>query len=111
MVYHIPAGSHPDFPPLQILASILSTPPSGRLYQALVETKMATSAGAFARAMHDPGVFGIDAEVPKDSSLEAVRDQMLTIVENIAKDGVTEQEVSRARQQILKARRSEEHTV
>lgn len=104
VVYHIPSGSHPDFPPLQILASILSTPPSGRLYQALVETKMATSAGAFARAMHDPGVFGIDAEVPKDSSLEAVRDQMLTIVESIAKEGVTEQEVTRARQQILKAR-------
>src|SRR4029434_1873957 len=42
-VYHIPAGSHEDFPALQMLTSILDNQPSGRLYKALVETKLASS--------------------------------------------------------------------
>ena len=53
VVYHIPSGPHPQFPALQVLANILSTQPSGRLYKALVEAKKATSVVAFARAMHD----------------------------------------------------------
>jgi zinc protease len=103
-VYHIPAVSHADFPALQVLGNILTTPPSGRLYRELVETKIATSAGAFARAMHDPGIFSVDAEVGKDSSIESVRDQLLSLVEGIGETGVSDQEVERAKQQLLKAR-------
>src|SRR5712691_4456551 len=39
VAYHIPAGSHEESASLQVLANILSTRPSGRLYKALVETK------------------------------------------------------------------------
>ncbi len=101
-VYHIPAGPHPDFPALQVLANILSTQPSGRLYKALVEAKKATSAVAFARAMHDPGVLTLQAEVPRDGALEDVRDALIATVEAIGATGVTAEEVQRARQQILK---------
>ena len=87
-----------------MLANILSTRPSGRLYQGLVETKKAASASAYAEASHDPGLFTADAEVPRDSSPEAVRDLLLGIVEGIGTSGVTAEEVNRARQQILKAR-------
>jgi zinc protease len=103
-VYHIPAGPHPEFPALQVLANILSTQPSGRLYKALVETKKATSAGAFALAMHDPGVLTLRAEVPPDGALENVRDTLIASVEEMGATGVTAEEVQRARQQILKAR-------
>jgi zinc protease len=103
-VYHIPAGPHPDFPALQVLANILSTQPSGRLYKALVEARKATSAVAFTRAMHDPGVLTLQAEVPRDGALEAVRDTLIATVEEIGTTGVTAEEVQRARQQILKAR-------
>jgi predicted Zn-dependent peptidase len=48
LAYHIPAGSHEENASLQVLANILSTRPSGRLYKALVETKKASSASAFA---------------------------------------------------------------
>src|SRR5712691_7742146 len=103
-VYHIPAGPHPDFPALQVLANILSTQPAGRLYKALVEAKKATSAVAFARAMHDPGVLTLQAEVPRDGALEDVRDALISTVEQIGTTSVTTEEVQRARQQILKAR-------
>src|SRR5215468_3633708 len=102
-VYHIPAGPHPEFPALQVLANILSTQPSGRLYKALVEAKKATNAGAFALAMHDPGVLMLQAEVPRDGALENVRDTLIASVEEIGATGVTAEEVQRARQQILKA--------
>ena len=91
-------------PALQVLANILSTQPSGRLVQGLVETKKATSAVAFARAMHDPGVLTLQAEVPRDGALEEVRDTLIATVEEIGTTGVTVEEVQRARQQILKAR-------
>src|SRR5262249_58665288 len=101
---HIPAGPHPQFPALQVLGYILSTQPSGRLYKALVEAKKATSAVAFAGAMHDPGVMTLQAEVPRDGALEDVRDALIATVEEIGTTGVTTAEVQRARQQILKAR-------
>lgn len=104
VVYHIPAGAHEDNAALQVLARILSTQPSGRLYKALVETKKASSASAEAERQHDPGLFGADAEVPRGGSVEEVRDLLLATVEEVGTKGVTEEEVNRARQQILKAR-------
>jgi len=102
--YHMPAGPQQDSAALQVLANILSTQPSGRLYQALVATKKAASAGAFARAEHDPGLFQLEAEVPKESSLEEVESLMLSTTETLAEKGVTAEEVNRAKKQILKQR-------
>ena len=59
---------------------------------------------AYAGAEHDPGLMTIDADVPKDSSLDEVSDTILAAVESIGAKGVTAEEVNRARQQILKAR-------
>ncbi len=104
MAYHIPAAGHEDSAALQVLANILSTQPSGRLYKGLVETKKAASASAYAGAEHDPGLFMVDAEVPRGSSAEEVRDLLIDIVEQVGGKGVATEEVNRARQQILKAR-------
>lgn len=104
VAYHIPAAAHEDVAALQVLANILSTQPSGRLYKALVETKKAASAFASARSSHDPGLLNVQADVPRDSSLEEVRDTILAVVEQIGANGVTAEETNRARQQILKAR-------
>lgn len=104
VAYHIPAASHPDTAALEVLAGILRTQPSGRLYKALVETKKASSASAFARREHDPGLMSVDAEVAHGSTPEEVRDIILATVEEIGTKGVTTEEVNRARQQILKQR-------
>src|SRR5437879_1019212 len=104
LAYHVPAGSHEDSAPLQVLASILRTRPSGRLYKALVETKKAASVSAFAGAEHDPGLMTIDAEAAPDSSLDELRDLLVATVESVGGKGVTTEEVNRAKQEILKAR-------
>ncbi|KAG1311224.1 hypothetical protein G6F63_016332 [Rhizopus arrhizus] len=41
-MYHIPAAGSPDFVPLDLATVILSDTPSGRLYHALVATKLAS---------------------------------------------------------------------
>jgi zinc protease len=104
VAYHMPSGPHEDSATLQVLANILSTEPSGRLYKALVETKKAASAGASASREHDPGLFEMNAEVPKENSMDEVENLMLTTAETLADKGVTPEEVNRAKKQILKAR-------
>ena len=102
--YHIPAASHEDAAALQVLGNLLTSQPSGRLYKALVETKKATSAFASGRGQHDPGLFLALVEVRDPATLNNVRDDMTNLVESIGAKGVTEEEVERAKQQILKAR-------
>ncbi|MGB0761013.1 MAG: M16 family metallopeptidase, partial [Rubripirellula sp.] len=106
--YHIPAGSHPDYAAAKALVYILSDQPTGRLYKGLVETELATSVYALANAFAEPGLFMTLAEVPGDGSLEKARLKMTEIVEQSFRDDpVTETEVKRAVQQILKARELE----
>ncbi len=106
LLYHVPAASHAEFPAVEILGQILSSEPSGRLYKALVETKKATRVSVEESACHDPGSIQMMAEVStKDLGvLEKVRDDMLSVVEEVAQKGVTQEEVDRARQRILKNR-------
>src|SRR5207253_8630392 len=87
--YHIPAGPHEDFAPLQVLANILSTPPSGRLHKVLVETQLATQVFAAARGQHDPGLMTMQATVRDPQVLDNVRDMLLDTVEQISANGVT----------------------
>jgi zinc protease len=104
MAYHIPAGSHEDSAALAVLANILDTAPAGRLYKALVETKKATGVSANADGSHDPGLLLISAEVLDAEKLNDVRDTIIEVVDEVVESGVTDEEVTRARQQILKAR-------
>src|SRR4030095_7325161 len=104
VAYHIPAGPHEDTAALQVLANILSTRPSGRLYKALVETKKAAGASAFAGREHDPGLLTGSAEVPRDGSLDEVRDLLISTIEEVGTKGVTTEEVNRAKTAILKQR-------
>ena len=46
--YHIPPGSHEEFPAIDIMNHALSAPPSGRLHRSLVETGLAANVAASA---------------------------------------------------------------
>jgi zinc protease len=104
VAWHIPAAGHQDTAALEVLAGILRSQPSGRLYKTLVETKKASSASAFAGREHDPGLMSADAEVTKGGSPDEVRDLIISTIEQVGEKGVTEEEVKRSRQQILKQR-------
>ncbi|QEH34875.1 Protease 3 precursor [Aquisphaera giovannonii] len=104
LLYHVPSGPHPEFPAVQVLSQILGDEPSGRLYKALVATKMASSIQAGSYGRHDPTVIEMGAEVnTKDlGTLEKVRDVMYKVIDEVIKSGVTQEEVDRARQSYLK---------
>jgi len=101
-LYHVPAGSHPDFAAIDIIAQILGDTPSGRLHKALVESKKASSVFGFDFQWHDPTLAIFGAEVRQGDSLDAARDALLATIEGITAVPPTKEEVERARSQILK---------
>ena len=107
--YHIPSASNEDYAPIQVLASILSNRPEGKLYTNLVQTEVAASAAAFARIGHDPGLFMAYAEVPTDKDLNVAKDALVKQLETLADsdDNVTEADVKRAVRSILKRRETQ----
>ncbi len=103
-IYHAPSGAHPDSAALEVLAGALDSPPSGKLYKALVETRKASAVSTVYFAWHDAGVFGGDAEVSKTEPLEPVLATLVEVLESVGRDGLPSEEVERAKQQILKRR-------
>ena len=95
-VYHVPAGAHPDYPALEVLEDILTSAPSGRLYKALVESKMASRVSGSIYPWHDPGVIEFLAKV-EAPGVELARDAMLGTLEALDKAPVTEEEVARSK--------------
>jgi zinc protease len=102
MAFHVPAGSHPDSPALDVLSAILSEAPAGRLYKALVESKKAVSADAENYSLHDPGVEMFSAQVAKDKSLDDAEKTMLSVIDGLIKEPPSKEEVDRAKTRILK---------
>jgi len=104
VLYHVPASAHPDFAAVDVLSYILSTEPAGRLYKALVETKIASSIVGGTYALHDPGVMLFYSQATEKENLNKVRDVILAEIEKIVSDGVSEDEVKRVIQQLTKER-------
>jgi len=104
VVYHIPAGAHPDYAAIDVLETIMTQQPSGRLYKALVEQKKAADVSGAAYALHDPGIFRFMAEVATGNSPETVLDTMLDAIQAVVDQGVTTEEVDRAKLRLLKQR-------
>lgn len=102
LVYHICSGPHPDYVPVDVLENILTAAPAGRLYKALVETKRAANVTGAAFALHDPGILRFMAEVAPGNDPHDVLAIMTEIVETVAEEGVSEEEVERARQHWMK---------
>jgi zinc protease len=102
LAYHIPAGSHSDYPAVAMLALILGDEPSGRLYKALVEGKKATSVRCDAFQLAEPGAVYVSAEARMDQSIEEARDELIRVTESAGRTAPTPEEVDRARERLLK---------
>ena len=100
--YHVPAGSHPDFAAVDVLAYILGDTPSGRLYEQMVKTGKASGVSAWAAQLHDPGFVLFTADVRKDGDVQAAKAALIDIVEGAGSKPPSAQEVSRAKQALLK---------
>jgi zinc protease len=100
-LYHTPAATHPDNATMDVVTTLLTSQPRGRLYKALVETKKATAVGGGNVSWHDPGVLEIVAAVNSGIKPQEVRDTLLDVVENFAKSKITEEDVALAKKKLL----------
>jgi zinc protease len=100
-LYRVPAGHHPDYPAVDVLAKVLGDVPSGRLHRALVQRGLASYVWGAERGLYDPGFVYFGAALPKDGKLEAARDALHVAVESLKREPVRDDEVERARTSLL----------
>ena len=100
-LYRVVAGSHPDYPAIDVLVQVLGDTPAGRLHRALVQKGLASSSWGAERQLHDPGYMYFGAQLPKDGDLPRAREAMLGVLESVAKHKITADEVERARTRLL----------
>ena len=109
--YHIPPGNTPDNYALQVLANILSSGRSSRFYQHLVKEKqLAVSVSAQPDARIGPSLFYIDATPRPGVKPEDLEKAVYEEIDAVKKDGVTQQEIDKARTQYLRSQISSRQT-
>jgi len=101
-LYHVPAGSDPDYPAIDVLVGILTDNPGGRLYKALVDNKKASQVIGFDLQLNQPGVLVAGAILNKQQSLDEARKILLDTIANVAKEPPSKEEVERAKAHQLK---------
>jgi zinc protease len=96
-VYHVPAVSHPDFPALSLLETILLRGESSRLYRRLVsEAQLAISVSGGTTQTIDPFLFYIQAKPRPGADLELMEKAMEEEIEKIKQAGVSSLEMEKA---------------
>ena len=113
--YHAPAATDPDFFPLLVLDSVLTgakglnlwasfrTPPpqrSARLYQALVNTGLASAVSGGLVPTQEPFLYTLSLTATDGTSLNALEAAVLEAVDLVRRQGVTEQELRKAKTQL-----------
>ena len=100
-LYPTSAGSHPDASAINALGEILASTPNGRLHKNLVETNKAVGVQAWPFDLAEPGYVIFWLQLNKDNDLAEARKLMLSELENLAKQPITEAELKRAKNALL----------
>jgi zinc protease len=101
-LFRVMQGAHPDYAAMEALGEIMTVEPAGRLYQALVETRKATSVQNWSFATFDPGPAIFFAQVPVGDPIDPARDAMLATLYGVKGKPITAQELDRVRTKFLK---------
>lgn len=101
VAYKVPAAGAADYYALDVLQSILAGGRTSRLYQALVETQLATSVGADSMDGFDPGLLYLTAVAAGKTSAAKLEQALLAEVDRLVRDGVTEEELQKVKNQKL----------
>jgi zinc protease len=101
--WHIPELSHPDVPVLDVLAALLGSGRSSRLYQEVREKKgLVTSVDAWTYSPGNTGLFGLSATAQADR-FEPACEAMLEEIEKMKAAPVAPHELSKAVKQFTAA--------
>ncbi len=99
--WHAPPTGHEDGEALDIASQILSGGRSSRLYRSLVyEQEKALYAYGSYWELNDAGMFYASAGARPGVSLDEIEDLFMAEIDRVAKEGVSEEEVARAKRQM-----------
>ena len=99
-VYPLPNINHPDVPAIDLMDMILTGGRSSRLYQALVETGLATGVGAYPAEMIEPGWYNMSATAAPGKDIAEVDRVLQQALAELREKGVTQEELDRAKTQL-----------
>jgi zinc protease len=111
--YLVPDCRSADFAPLAVLDAVLSgaksltffgggaqTNRSARIYKALVETELASSAGSNFMPTRDPFLFEFAATARQGRNAAEVEKALTEVVERIQQDGISAEELAKVSKQV-----------
>jgi zinc protease len=100
--YHGISGADPRRPALDLLSRILVDGDASRLHRSLVEEQqLAISADGYFSAGFDPGLVWFFLSLPADGDVQQAEAAFTQQIDRLLKDGVTKEELGRARNQAL----------
>ncbi|MEO5909501.1 MAG: pitrilysin family protein [Pelobium sp.] len=102
IAYHVPDAKDKDYYALDILNSVLTSGNSSRLYSSLVDEKqLATSIFSGYEESFDPTLFQIYVTANKGKSTDEIEKAVYSELDKIAKEGITEKELQKIKNQKL----------
>ena len=102
LAYHTVAGTADDFPAVEAAVDVLAREPSGRLYKALIESKLAASMYGYSMATHDPYLAQFGVQVRDAKNLAKVEKILLDEVERLGAGKIDDKAIERWRVATLK---------
>ena len=86
---------------LDVLTQVLAAGKSARLYRALTDPGLSTSAAAYFPRLRDPGLFIAYATLAPDVAHETAEAALKDALQAIATEGISDGELARARRQVV----------
>jgi zinc protease len=99
-VYPLPDIKHPDVPAIDVMDAILTGGRSSRLYQALVESGLASSVSGGAAELIEPGWYEINATAAPGQELSKIAQVLQESLGKLQQQPVTTEELTRAKTQL-----------
>jgi len=100
VIYPLPDAKHPDVPALDVMDAILTQGRSSRLYQALVESGLASEISAYPAELIEPGWYSISATAAPGQALSKLEQVLQHSLAELQQRQVTPAELNRAKTQL-----------
>ncbi|MBE8965275.1 insulinase family protein [Nostocales cyanobacterium LEGE 12452] len=100
VVYPLPDANQPDVPALDVMDYILTEGRNSRLYQALVESGLASEVTASVTSLRESGWYEVLVTAGAKQDLKKIDSMLSSAIANVAEKGVTSEEVEQAKTQL-----------
>ncbi|MEH1829546.1 MAG: pitrilysin family protein [Nostoc sp.] len=101
VVYPLPDANQPDVPALDVMDYILTEGRNSRLYQALVESGLASEVTASVTSLRESGWYEVLVTAGSKQDLKKIDSMLSSAIANVAEKGVTSEEVEQAKTQLI----------